>query len=581
MVYKNDAHSSVENIMYDDVSLSDVGEVWEIRKVWMPKAKSWSKLYDDILEPFNFDNYLYPRLPIDLGPTDMGVVAQCPRVLRCTIKPVGTLKVSLPVELLPMKPVLERLLEYEYMINPGLENFEAHLTLDHGVVPAGHTQRFPGFHGDGLQGGKFKEKLVCEHSYISSTGKGTEVCLQPFFLKHLDEDIYNIFKTFDQQAEEVNVYGTIPGHVYLMDPYVVHRTPLFEVETVRSFFRLTIANNELPIEYNTLNPMLGQEKYEFKLDIRDYLQPPDVPIPYSIHGLSEPDESVDKVQYEQDVGVFEDTVLVEGDVYIFEPKKFPIVQPCSPTYKDINELFNPNKYTTVRPPIDLGYTDVGAIRECPNVLRMMLKWYDDDTVRIPKNFAPITSLLERLLTYDQNVNNFWFESAVHLTIDSRMIPPGSTHRFPGFHGDDLQGGAFPRKVRCAHSYILTTHPGTEVCLQPFFITHLDDTFEKLFDEFDKQFVEENVYRLKPGHMYLTDPYSVHRTPNIGEEVLRTFFRLTISPKELLLPHNTLNPMFSEEESTYVGYAAPHLDETRFTVTPDVAVPYEMYGVVKR
>ena len=208
----------------------------------------------------------------------------------------------------------------------------------------------------------------------------------------------------------------------------------------------------------------------------------------------------------------------------------------------------------------------------------MLKWYDDDKICIPKELVSLTSLLKRLLTYDQNINKYWLESAVHLTIDSRIIHPGTTHRYPGFHGDDLQGGAFPRKVRNAHSYILTTNPSTEVCLQPFFITHLDDTFEKLFNEFDRQARKENIYNLKDNHIYLTDPYSVHRTPNIVQKTFRTFFRLTVSPKELLLPHNTLNPMFEEKEKNYVGHTAPHLNETRFTVNPDVEIPYEMYGL---
>lgn len=159
MAYKKEANVTVDNIDYDETKLSSKGEEFEIRDVWMPKAQSWSPVYSTLTEPFSFDNYTSPRVPIDLGPFDISSVEKLPRILRTTIKPVNDLNVHLPKELLPLKSFIQQVLEYERMINEKFEECEIHITTDYGYVEAAQTQRFPGWHVDGLQGGKFKINL--------------------------------------------------------------------------------------------------------------------------------------------------------------------------------------------------------------------------------------------------------------------------------------------------------------------------------------------------------------------------------------------------------------------------------------
>jgi hypothetical protein len=592
MAYSPDANKTVENIEYEAADLSKEGDVVEVRDVWMPKAQSWSPVYTHLTEPFSFDHYTSPRLPVDLGPFDISFVERVPRVLRLTIKPVGSLTAHIPAELKEAVPFITQLLEYERMINDKFENCEVHITTDYGAVKAQETQRFPGWHVDGLQGGKFKEKLLAEHSYVIATNNPTEFCVQPFFIKHYDEDTTNFFKAFDQQARDVNVYRGLPNHLYLMDAYMVHRTPTILEDTHRGFVRITVANAPLPIEHNTMNPMLDQKRPDFKLDIRDWLRAPDGGIHYEYYGLEAKmasdriaDKPAEEVQQErkkavQDIGVFENAPLAPGKTLVAPERWYPKVQPLSPTYRDMLEPFEPRKYTNPRLPIDLGTADVSAIQACPNTLRMPLKWWDSEEIQIPAELLPIKSILHRIFTYDKCHNPFYHEQVAHITHDTRIIEEGKTHRFPGFHGDDLQGGAFPEKEIIAHSYILTTDPGTEFCLQPFFVGHLDDSHERHFTEFDKQASEENIYTTKSGHIYLMDPYAVHRTPLETIPGARTFLRVTFSTKNMLLPHNTLNPMFEDRQVEYESLPVPHLNETRWTQASDKSVPYWMYGIAR-
>lgn len=578
MPYTPSASESTANIEYEPVELSGEGATWDLSTFWMPTVSTGHPTYTDILAPFDKAKFVEPRLPIDIGPIETAAIATCPRVLRVTIKPVGTTQIRLPGELLPVRSLVERLLSYEAVINPNLTDFEIHLTLDHAEVPKGTSQRFPGWHTDGFQGAKFPEKLVCEHSYVVSSAPGFEMCLQPFFIEHLDEAIYNMFKVFDQQARSENVYSALPNHVYLIDPYMVHRTPIVTSALSRVFMRLTVANKELPIEYNTLNPMWDQRRHPPKLDIRDILVAPDVPICWEQYGLG---AAVDKVvapktKLHQARNEFVSTHLSVGEELEVPDMLFPIVRPSSQTYRDITQPFDTKKYTRARLPIDLGPANPLAIASCPNVLRLLVKQAGTTSLQVPKELSPIRDLLLRLCIYDRNINPLYEEMYAHITIDSRTIDDGVTQRYPGFHGDDLQGGIFTDKVIVAHSYILATAPTTEVCVQPFFVDHLIDTFESVFDAFDQQARECNIYPLRAAHVYLTDPYSVHRSPLIAEPTERTFFRLTVSPAEMLLPHNSINPMFDESE--YPGHSTHHLNETRFLVTPDRPVPLTYYGL---
>jgi hypothetical protein len=124
-----------------------------------------------------------------------------------------------------------------------------------------------------------------EHSYILTTDPPTEFCVQPFFLKHLDESKHNFFLEFDKQAKESNIYQCLPNHLYLIDPYMVHRTPRLPGDTSRTFLRITFAFTELQHPKNTINPLFAGQEYEKRIDIRENLCKNEFDVPYHLYGV--------------------------------------------------------------------------------------------------------------------------------------------------------------------------------------------------------------------------------------------------------------------------------------------------------
>lgn len=275
------------------------GEVFHIENFFHPKIDNWSPVYKDIKENFDINKFTSPRLPIRIGLFPTNLLSMVPDVLRVPLKIRGTNSIHLPNELLPLKDEIIKILQYDCFIT-GFEEWKSsfiHLTIDRimvdkNTVDKNTTHRFRGWHGDGFQGGKFKEKHTVEHSYVMTNGKNTtQVALKPFFVSHLNEDRDNIFIEFQNQMDGVkeNIYSLMSGNLYLFDPYIVHQSPPLTHETneVRYFFRLTTAFTELDMPKNTINPMLpGQgNRYPDRIDIREFLSEPQTNIDYKFYGL--------------------------------------------------------------------------------------------------------------------------------------------------------------------------------------------------------------------------------------------------------------------------------------------------------
>lgn len=285
-------HEKVSAIRYEQPSLTTDNPIFfEPKGLWTPKVDEDNIAYASMWKPFNLNQYLYPRPPIDLGLLD---VTDCPvNVLRMPLKfPKSSTWMTpgnqyrIPRALKKLMPIIERVSEYEKFINPNHDSWFCHITFDHSRVKAGEHHRFPGFHGDGIQGTKLTPKEIVEHSYIMATSPSTEFCLQPFFLKHLDEAKHNFFLEFDRQAKETNVYGSLPNHLYLIDPYMVHRTPKIKYEQDRVFLRITYSPIELQHPKNTNNPLFEGQEYRERVDIRQNLCPNEFEVPLHLYGLT-------------------------------------------------------------------------------------------------------------------------------------------------------------------------------------------------------------------------------------------------------------------------------------------------------
>lgn len=285
MKYSN--HAKVSEIRYQQPKITkSIEPQYDPQGLWTPTIDADNIAYNSLFQPFNLNQYLYCRPPIDMGLVDADMREDCPvNVLRMPLKYPGT-SYFVPEEIKPIEGLIKRVAEYEKFINKEHDNCFCHVTYDRSVVKADEYHRFPGFHGDGIQGTKLTPKVNVEHSYILTTSPPTEFCLQPFFLKHLDESKHNYFKEFDKQAHEVNVRGTLPNHLYLIDPYMVHRTPKITEDCSRVFIRITYAFTELEHPKNTINPHFEGQVFEKRIDIRQNLCENEFPVPYHLYGLS-------------------------------------------------------------------------------------------------------------------------------------------------------------------------------------------------------------------------------------------------------------------------------------------------------
>ena len=281
-------HTKVSAIRYEQPKLSKRNPIdFQVKGLWTPKVDADNPAYVSMFQPFNLSQFLYPRPPIDLGLWDdwAKINGNVINVLRMPIKFPGT-NYKIPQQLSVWESLIRRCAEYEAFINPDHDKTFAHMTADFSMVKAGTFHRYPGFHGDGIQGTKLTPKVRVEHSYILTSHPPTEFCIQPFFLKHLDEAKHNYFLEFDRQAKEANIYGSIPDHLYLIDPYMVHRTPKITMDTLRLFVRITYAFTELQHPKNTINPLFTGQKYHKRVDIRENLMPNEFEVPWHLYGLT-------------------------------------------------------------------------------------------------------------------------------------------------------------------------------------------------------------------------------------------------------------------------------------------------------
>lgn len=281
------AHEKVSEIRYTQPELSSKGVAYEPGGHWTPLIDPDHVAYFTLFKQFSKSHFLAPRLPIDMGLWDTKniVASNTPNVLRMPIKFPGS-SYLIPSELESLLPMIERVADYESFINKDHNRVFAHITFDKSDVIAGQTHRFPGFHGDGYQGAKLTPKIIGEHSYILASYPPTEFCIQPFFLNHLDENKHNMFKEFDKQARTDNIYKSLTNHLYLIDPYMVHRTPEINSDITRMFIRITFTFSELEHPKNTVNPMFLPYTYKDRIDIRSGLADFEFEIPYHLYGLN-------------------------------------------------------------------------------------------------------------------------------------------------------------------------------------------------------------------------------------------------------------------------------------------------------
>lgn len=285
-----DAHTGLKNVKYLKPVLCGRYEKFDIPKfeeIYRP-TQSEHPFYTYHDKPFSKERYQYSCLPIHTGPFQITLPSTpITNVLRCPIKNANSRSIYLPEELGFLKDYVMYCNIYENSFNPRYEELFSHITVDYKHLEPGDYHRVKGFHVDGFQGHKFPVKHEIEHSYLWSSNNfmgtsnsnsdvnnimGTEFCVQPFFLSHIDDSKYLIFNEMEKQANPDNIYQCLNNNVYIFDPYMVHRTPVAKEPSNRLLVRITFEYQKLLDPNDTLSPEPSlQFKIPYKYDIRNRL----------------------------------------------------------------------------------------------------------------------------------------------------------------------------------------------------------------------------------------------------------------------------------------------------------------------
>lgn len=292
---KNDLEASThrdENIGLADVKyvkpeLSGKTLSFEIPKydeLYAPTLRT-HPFYEYHDKNFDKERLMFSTLPLHVGEFKINYEANdITNVLRCPIKNAGSRKIIIPKELEMFTDFIKYCCIYETSFNNRFEDLYAHMTVDLKKVEAGTTQRVKGFHVDGFQGAKFPTKHEIEHSYLWASTCGTEFCVQPFFINHIDESKYLIFDELCKQAKEDNIYKCLDSNVYIFDPYMVHRSPVLSENTERLLVRITFEYQKLLDPNDTQNPKM-KFNIPYKYDIRNRLCEFKVPLNTEMYGF--------------------------------------------------------------------------------------------------------------------------------------------------------------------------------------------------------------------------------------------------------------------------------------------------------
>lgn len=194
----------------------------------------------------NVSQYGVANLPTCLGRLTLAPPDREQNVLRMLIKRTHS-PLLVPDDLAWTRPLIERALEFQVVRHPFM-----YLTVRNGEVQSVSDDEW---HVDGFS-------MVFEHlpeqNYIWSDSNSTEYYTRAIPLPDdFDPFEHNIHQYFQARISPSFVAKTAPGHVYMLDPYVIHRRPPETAGTRRCFVRLSFTPIEIEDVNNTLNPLLA------------------------------------------------------------------------------------------------------------------------------------------------------------------------------------------------------------------------------------------------------------------------------------------------------------------------------------
>lgn len=271
------------------VALSGQGFVVTPKAIAKPDTSS--PVYGDMLKPWDLSRMAVARAPVPIGKIEDKAAFSKPTVsvLNMPIKMPGT-DFRIPAELEQFREFIQKMIDHEAAVNPDMDGYYAYLTVDQNEVKAGATQRRPGVHIDGVQGARYKTKIVPEHLYSVSDALGTVFYPQSFDMSAVDPAKHHVHAELERQADESRAIRAADHEIYFWDSYSAHRADIATQDLTRTFVRVEFSKKVYDASGDTVSPLF---EYDWKRVDR--------PIPADLDDAPRRPEGVDAQGYAREV----------------------------------------------------------------------------------------------------------------------------------------------------------------------------------------------------------------------------------------------------------------------------------------
>lgn len=216
---------------------------------------------------------------------------------------------------------------------------------------------------------------------------------------------------------------------------------------------------------------------------------------------------------------------------------------------NISQYWNENNFNKINLPIIIGNLtqkeiELYTIKEDIRVLDTPVKFPHTD-YKLPKELAHLQTIIQKIIDYENSINNDIDNYYCYLTIDRRLVTKNSHTRKEGIHVDGFQGSRLEQLYKADHSYIIHSNTPTLFYNQSFKVhNNWDKSCHNYFKGFEEQKIIANQLSFENHTILFIDAYTLHEAAIATEDIYRTFLRLSFTQREFDRLGNAHNPMFN-------------------------------------
>lgn len=173
--------------------------------------------------------------------------------------PGATFDIRLPPNLARCRELVERTIAHAHMMRDTRGDY-VYISARKGWATPDNPLNRPGWHCDGFG--------TDDLNYVWWKGPGTRFAIQSFAA--IEADHVRSMAQFEEQVVADNVWSPPESGVYMIDPYVVHATPIIAPPGCwRQYVKISFSKERYNLENNSHNYLFD---YSWKLHTREALR---------------------------------------------------------------------------------------------------------------------------------------------------------------------------------------------------------------------------------------------------------------------------------------------------------------------